>query len=67
VVSDNDVCNNGTYDIDKPRSGLIFLQYIIQDFDAVKVHARGLQQIVALKGGINSLDKFGFFKRRVIK
>ena len=44
-----------------------FPQYILQEIDAFKAHVRGLLQMVALRGGLDSLDKFGFFKRRVIK
>lgn len=42
-------------------------QYILQEIDAFKAHVQGLRQMVGLRGGIDSLDKFGFFKRRVIK
>ena len=42
-------------------------QYILQEIEAFKAHVRGLRQMVALRGGIDSLDRFGFFKRRVIK
>ncbi len=45
----------------------ILAQYILQEIEAFKAHASGLRQMVALRGGIDSLDKFGFFKRRVIK
>jgi hypothetical protein len=40
--------------------------YILQEIDAFKAHARGLQQMVSLRGGSDKLDKFGFLKMRLI-
>ncbi|KAJ9613888.1 hypothetical protein H2200_002024 [Cladophialophora chaetospira] len=40
--------------------------YILRELEAFRAHVRGLRQMVALRGGIDSLDKFGFLKRRVI-
>ncbi|KAJ9613577.1 hypothetical protein H2200_003519 [Cladophialophora chaetospira] len=40
---------------------------ILQELDAFQAHVQGLRQMVALRGGIESLDKFGYFKKRIIK
>lgn len=43
------------------------LKYILKELDAFKAHARGLRQMITLRGGVDALDKFGFLKRRFIK